>query len=109
MGTRERHRQLALALFRSTATVLENPDLLAKVLGPRITSASATAAAVSKTWRQAVDAQGVDRFCNKRQSVEDFYFSSLYTPYRVHSEAVVADGSQQVRRRQRVRCPSRKG
>ena len=88
MGTRERHRQLALALFRSTATVLQNqdlaPDLLGKILGPRITSTSANAAAVSKTWRQVVDAQGVDRYCTKRQSVEDFYFSSLYTPYRVH-------------------------
>ena len=88
MGTRERHRQLALALFRSTATVLQNqdlaPDLLGKILGPRITSTSANAAAVSKTWRQVVDAQGVDRYCTKRQSVEDFYFSSLYTPHRVH-------------------------
>ena len=88
MGTRERHRQLALALFRSTATVLQNqdlaPDLLGKILGPRITSPSANAAAVSKTWRQVVDAQGVDRYCTKRQSVEDFYFSSLYTPHRVH-------------------------
>ena len=81
MTERERHHQLALALFRSAA-VLQNPDLLSKILGPRVTPTSASAASMSKSWRRVVDAQDVDRRCTKRQSFEDFLKN--YTPLRAH-------------------------